>query len=107
RQAERIYREGAANVQDKPQQRRELANYHEDLGLLLLRTGRAREAEVEVRQALSVRKLLPRASPGKPDQRGELAGTYASLGEAVRQTQPGEAESAFRKALALWQDLAG
>jgi|GEM_PF-3231440 len=106
-QADQIYREGAANVQDKLQRRRELANYHEDLGLLLLRTGRAREAEVELRQALSVRKLLPRASPGKPDQRGELAGTYARLGEALQQMQPAEAESAFRNALALWQELAG
>jgi tetratricopeptide (TPR) repeat protein len=83
-----------------------LAKGHQDLSILLRRSGRYKEAEPELREALVTRKRLAEAFPDQLPYRQELARNYLHLGEFLRQSgRPAEAEEPIRDALMLQKKL--
>jgi serine/threonine protein kinase/Tfp pilus assembly protein PilF len=84
--------------------RYELAGCRNNLGSLLARTGRPREAEKPLRQSLALYQTL--ADETSPRFRYELASSYGNLGLVLEATgKPGEAEQAYEHALALREQL--
>ncbi|HEV3447609.1 MAG TPA: tetratricopeptide repeat protein [Gemmataceae bacterium] len=100
----------------------ELARNHEALSNLLLETGRTKEAETQLRDAQSIRKLVADAVPAIPgfiqkfmgdvvpdtlECRQELANGYLSLGKLLQRTgRNSEALAAFHEGSAQLKKLA-
>ena len=79
--------------------RQELASIHNNLGLLLMRTGTAQAAEDSLHRAIQLREGLVADFPEMPDYRQKLAVTRHNLGILLEKTAPQRAEKAFRDAL--------
>ena len=107
RQSAQLYRLLAADFDNRPEFRLELARSHNDLGKLLKATGRLPEAETAYRDALALKKQLAADFPDRPDYRLELARSQNSLGILMQHTHRlPEAEAAYRDALTLKKQLA-
>jgi tetratricopeptide (TPR) repeat protein len=73
-----------------------MAQSQSNLGALLDRTGRLREAEEAFRAALALQKQLVAEFPKVAERRSELAVSHSNLGILLRQTgRPREAEEAL------------
>jgi serine/threonine protein kinase/Flp pilus assembly protein TadD len=81
--------------------REELLSFYNYLGWVLARLGRHGEKEAVRRKALAQAEQLAAEFPDNPRYRNQLAGTYIDLGNACRMTQPQEAETLYRRAIAL------
>jgi serine/threonine protein kinase/Flp pilus assembly protein TadD len=91
----------------EPTERRLLADIHGDLGVVLQKARRPREAAEEFRQHLAIWERLTAEFPGEPEYRYRQARAQNFLGIALR-TLPGETEAAarnHRQSLALCDRL--
>ena len=79
--------------------RRTSRDIHENLGRLLVDTGRSREAEAACRQSIAILESLLTHCPGDRDQRNKLARAQATLARVVHADKPAEAEALFRAAI--------
>ena len=78
-----------------------------NLGVLLDKADRPREAEVNFRQALAAQKKLATDLPDKPVYRHDLGRTYNNLGALLRKLgRHQQAEDAYRQAERLYARLA-
>jgi serine/threonine-protein kinase len=109
-EAEAAYRRALelyAGLPDLPPYRRALAATNTNLGLLLLDTGRLKDAELAFREALDIQQRLAADFPTVPEYRQELARTHLNLGRLLLDTgRPPEADAADRAALDLFKALA-
>jgi hypothetical protein len=81
----------------RPEFRQKLALTHNDLGILLADTGRPKEAEAALADALAIFKRLAADFPEVPDYRNDLAGT---LGNRAMLSNRGHDFGAARRELA-------
>jgi serine/threonine protein kinase len=97
----------AANFPTRPEFRQELANGHNDRGVLLRATGRLEEAEADFGAALCIRKQLAADFPNRPDFRQELANGHNDRGVLLKGTgRLKEAEADYDAALDIYKQLA-
>jgi tetratricopeptide (TPR) repeat protein len=84
-----------------------LAKSHHDIGFLLERSGKRKEAMAWYRKALVVRQKLADANPAVADYQRDLCDTHNNVAVVLVQTgKPEETLTAWRKALAVQQKLA-
>jgi tetratricopeptide (TPR) repeat protein len=96
-----------------PEYREDLGRTHNNLGHYLRELGRLADAEAIDREAVAIReRLVAEAGPGGPSsrlvpRRLDLGYSLNGLAQGLRQHgKPAEAEAAFRRALALREELA-
>ena len=90
-----------------PNSAADLADSHNNLGILLSETGRPAEAEAEYRTALAIQQKLADDNPAVTEFRSDLAGSHNNLGNLLSADgQAAEAEAEYRAALAIQQKLA-
>jgi tetratricopeptide (TPR) repeat protein len=95
----------AAQLPDDATLRSTLANSHQQLGIVLGCTARAKESEAELRQAASLFETLAEESPETADNRASLAHVRNALGWGLRAENMVAAEQEYRRALALFEAL--
>jgi serine/threonine protein kinase len=105
RRAQAHVRAVAAQLADDLELRAALAHSHHQLGNILSRTARAKEAEAELRQAASLYEELAKESPDVADHRAKLAFVHNSLGWGLRDKDLAAAEQEQCRALALFEAL--
>jgi tetratricopeptide (TPR) repeat protein len=89
-----------------PQYRKDLAETHNNLGVLLVNTGRPKDAEGAFRDGLDLYKGLAAEFPDVPMYRDGLAVKHMNLGHLLQDTgHPKEAEVAYREARDLQKQL--
>ena len=85
-----------------PEARRDLGDTVNRIGRLLANTGRPREAEVEYRAALAIRRKLAEEYPAVSEYRNGLAASHNNLGILLwKSGRLKEAEAEYRTALAI------
>jgi serine/threonine protein kinase/tetratricopeptide (TPR) repeat protein len=106
-QARDSYEKLAAEFPAAPAYRQDLAQCHNNLGILLQQMGNPPAAEEQHRKALALRDKLAAEFPDVPAYNREWAHSHANLGMLLAGLgkQP-EAEEEFRKALGLFEKLA-
>jgi tetratricopeptide (TPR) repeat protein len=90
-----------------PEYRRDLAQIHTNLGILLKDTGRPKEAEAAYRDALELQKALAAQLPNVPDHQNDVGNTLDEMAELARRRKDypaarrllEEAEPYLKKAL--------
>jgi tetratricopeptide (TPR) repeat protein len=80
-----IRKQLAADFPNRPEFREDLAESHNNRGVLLSNTGRLREAERDYDEALSIRKQLAAEFPNQSELQNDLAGTCVNLAKAYQQ----------------------
>jgi tetratricopeptide (TPR) repeat protein len=98
-------RAAAAQLPDDSGLRTALAHSHHQLGNVLRRTARAKDAEPELRQAASLYEKLAKESPEVAEHRSNLAHVHNGLGWGLRDKDLAAAEQEHRRALALFEGL--
>src|SRR5215468_954325 len=102
-----IQKQRAADFPSRPEFRQELANSHNDRGVLLRAMGRLKEAEAEYDAALGIRKQLAADFPSRPEFRRELANGHNDRGVLLKGTgRLKEAEADFDAALGIYKQPA-
>jgi tetratricopeptide (TPR) repeat protein len=95
-----------ASARDRPEHRRKLARYLNNLGLLLAASGRSREAEADYREAIAILEPLAAADPPVAGDRWQLARSDANLAVLLQASaRPDEAEILGTRACALQKAL--
>jgi eukaryotic-like serine/threonine-protein kinase len=104
--AERTYRRAVATLVPLAA-RGDLARARDGLGMLLKRANRFREAESELRAALTLGEALARESPADPEARRALAAGRYHLATVLARTRgrAPEDEQTYRAAVQIQQDL--
>jgi tetratricopeptide (TPR) repeat protein len=103
----RIQMQLAADFPSRPEFRRELANGHNDRGVLLKGTGRLKEAEAEYDAALGIYKQLAADFRSSPEFGWELAASHNNRGNLLTATgRFKEAEADYDAALGIQKQLA-
>jgi serine/threonine protein kinase len=98
---------GAADAPDRRLYRQALAMISGNLGILLARAHRAREAEAAYGDAIALYKKLVADFPALPEYGLGLASGHLNLGFLLLDTgRPAKAETSFRAAVALLKKLA-
>jgi serine/threonine-protein kinase len=95
-----------AESRSRPETRRKLARYLNNLALLLASTGQVREAEDLYRESSAILEAFVASDVRSPGDRWQLARTYTNLSMLFRGTRrPDEADSICLKAQALQKSL--
>ena len=98
------YQKFAEEEGTNPEVRIGVARAYRTMGKMHEAMGDSAKAEEAVRRALDISKELVDQFPGVPSYREHLATCYNSWGNTLR--DPREREQAYRRSLAIWEDLA-
>jgi serine/threonine protein kinase len=102
-----IQEQRVADFPSRPEFRQELANSHNDRGVLLRAMGRLKEAEADFVASLDIRKQLAADFPSRPEYRQDLANGHNDRGVLLKETgRKQEAESEYDAALNIYKQLA-
>jgi tetratricopeptide (TPR) repeat protein len=107
RQALELFESLAAEFPEHAPYRRDLADAHNQLAIILKRTGRYPDAESAYRKAIAVLSKLVAADPSDDERRLRLGTTSRNLGILLREMkQPKEALTAYEQAQIIYDQLA-
>jgi tetratricopeptide (TPR) repeat protein/tRNA A-37 threonylcarbamoyl transferase component Bud32 len=96
----------AADVAGATQNRLELAQCYNNLGLVLAAANRRREAEAAYRSVLRIDRELAAREPDVPQRRRDLGSALGNFGLFLADAgRPREAEAAFREAQSVFEQL--
>jgi tetratricopeptide (TPR) repeat protein len=102
-----IQKKLAAELNNVPQYRQDLANSHDNRGNLLAVLHKWAEAEAAYRQAMGIHEKLAAEFPAVPQYRQELALNHNHRGLVLRDLgKRAEAEDAYRQAMGIQEKLA-
>src|SRR5205823_501738 len=102
-----IRKQLAAEFPNRPEFRQELAEGHNNVGILLRGKGLLKDAEAAYAEARAIQKQLVAEFPNRPEFRQVLADGHNNLGELLANTgRLKEAEAAYAEALAIYKQLA-
>jgi tetratricopeptide (TPR) repeat protein len=100
RQALAVQEKLSADFPDIPDYRKDVADSHHELGVLLAGLGKRAEAEQQYRQALALREKLVDDFHAVPDYQVDLGGSCCNFGSLIRDGgRPGASLEWFAKAI--------